>query len=476
VKALPATGASYPFSAADHQKVPLDLALRGYEEREYLVSGRARVFDWGEGGGVKVLGAGPYSTRILVRRPRDPRRFNGVVVVEPLNPSEDVDLPIMWAESYRQFIRDGYAWVGVTIKPNTIAALKAFDAIRYAAVSMPSPFEKALCPEPEINPLSRPTRTSDETGLAWDLLSQVGMLLKSRSAENPIPWPVRRLYMTGQSQTAGYARTYASVFSRTVAGPGGGQLYDGFLYSGSPPWQVPLNQCRKDLAPGDPRLITPAVGVPVIEIFTQGDMGSNIETRRPDADAPSDKFRRYEVAGAPHVDPWEGRSFAADADMARAGARDNSKVEASCEPSGVTPTDFPNRYVFDAAWRNLDAWVRAGAPAPHGVSLQLRSQRPFHPDDGFLTDDAGNAKGGVRTTAVDVATARWVGAKSGPFVCMFEGYKYPFSRSELRRRYPDREAYVARVTRNVAKLERERWLTSEDGEEIVREARHASVP
>ena len=33
----------------------------------------------------------------------------------------------------------GDIWVGISIKPNTIEALRAFDAKRYAAVAMPNP-------------------------------------------------------------------------------------------------------------------------------------------------------------------------------------------------------------------------------------------------------------------------------------------------------------------------------------------------
>ena len=472
---LPVTPRSYPFSAAAHQAVPVDLAAFGYVETEHLVRGRAQVYDRA-GQAVRVLGEGPYTTRILVRRPKDPRRFNGTVVVEPFNPSDGVDLPIMWAESYRQLMAGGYAWVGVTIKPNTIAALRRFDPRRYAAVGMPNPFARPRCSAAEINSWSRPTTPADETGLAWDMLSQVGAVLKSRSAANPIPWPVKRLYMTGQSQTAGYARTYAAFFAGRARGPSGGPLYDGYLYSGSPPWQVPLNQCLGDLKPGDPRLITPAVGVPVIEIFTQGDMGTNIATRRPDADAAADRFRRYEIAAAPHVDPWEGRSFAADADMQRAGMRDDRQARQACEPKDVAATDFPNRYVFDAALRNLDRWVRQGEPAPRGRPLQLASNGPFRPDRGFVLDGYGNAAGGVRMPVVEVPTARWVGAKSGPFVCLFEGYKRPFGSAELRRLYPSHQAYVAKVAASVARLERQRWLTPEDGAEVLREARGSRIP
>lgn len=468
---VPVTATSYPFAAASHQRRPVDLGAQGYVETEYLLSGQARVFDWPDAAGLKVLAQGPYTTRILVRRPKDARRFSGTVIVELLNPSEDVDLPIMWAESYRQFLRDGDAWVGVTVKPNTIAALRHFDPVRYAAVSLPNPRPAPACEDAQINPLSRPASTAAETGLAWDLLSQLGALLKSRAPGNPIPWTVQRLYMTGQSQTAGYARTYASVFARTVASPSGRPLYDAYLYSGSPPWQVPLNQCRADLAAGDPRLITPAVGVPVMEIFTQGDLGTNVQTRRPDADTTADRFRRYEVAGAPHVDPWEELSFASDADRARAGARENRAVEATCQPAGVTPTDFPNRYVLDAAWRNLDRWVREGVPPPHADPLVLRAAAgPFQPDSAFVTDVYGNARGGVRMPALEVPTARWVGAKTGAFTCLFIGYKYPFSPAQLARLYPDDAAYQSKLRMAVTRLRAAHWLTPEDSDEILRDA------
>jgi hypothetical protein len=179
--------------------------------------------------GRKVLAQGPYVTRILVRRPKDDSRFNGTAIVEPFNPSSPVDLPIMWAESYQQFISDGYAWVGVTIKPNTIKSLKKYDPARYATLGMPSPRSGPACSATEINPWAQPTTLADETGLAWDMLSEVGMLLTSYSPEIPLSRPAKRLYMTGQSQTAGYARAFASMFARTVAGPEGKPLYDAYL-------------------------------------------------------------------------------------------------------------------------------------------------------------------------------------------------------------------------------------------------------
>ncbi|MGH8261469.1 MAG: alpha/beta hydrolase domain-containing protein, partial [Steroidobacteraceae bacterium] len=445
---LPQTSKSHAFGAAAYQQRPLDLRKLGYTEAEYVVRGQARVFDWPARAGAapRVLSKpGPYTTRILVRQPADPARFNGTAIVEPLNPSENVDLPIMWAESYAELIADGYAWIGVTIKPNDIKSLREFDPVRYATLGMPDPRPVAACASRDINAFSQPTTTADETGLAWDMLSEIGALLKSRSASNPLTRPAARLYMTGQSQTAGYARLYASVFNRHEAGPDGKPLYDGFLYSGSPPWQVPINQCRKDFPIGDPRLLTAPASAPVIEVFTQGDMKTNVETRRPDADAADDRFRRYEVAGAAHVDDWEALSFASATDMARAHHSMSDDRAEACRPQGVKLSNFPVRYVFDAAWRNLDAWVRRGVPAPHGARLDLNASAvSLPPDRAFVVDAEGNASGGVRTPSVDVPTARWIGARSGPFVCLFRGYVYDFPNAELKRLYGTHEGYVRR--------------------------------
>jgi hypothetical protein len=464
------TASSHAFLAAGHQREPFDLTAAGYVESEYRLAGRARVFDWPRrnGDAPQVLAEGRYVTRLLIRRPVDPARFNGTVIVEPMNPSTPVDLPIMWAQSHRHFIEAGYAWVGITIKPNTIQSLKSFDAARYGDLAMPNPSGAPRCSVAQINPSSQPTTTSDETGLAWDIISQTGVLLKSRNAANPLGVAAQRLYLTGQSQTAGYARTWATLFGRHVTGPDGKPLYNAFLYSGSPPWQVPIHQCRAELPPGDPRLITPAIGVPVIEIFAQGDIGTNIVTRRADADTPGDRFRRYEIAGAPHVDPWEERSFASEADTRRAtgggGAGDDG-----CQPAAVTPSDFPNRYAMNAAWYNLDLWVRRGIAPPHAPWLQLKPQVTgvaFDPAKAFVEDANGNALGGVRTPAVEVPTARWVGAKTGAFRCLFEGYKIPFDAARLRSMYPDHAAYVERVKRSATALLRTRWLTPTDAREI----------
>src|SRR5688500_11017897 len=129
---LTTTPESHAFLSSEHQQVPVDLKTYGYIEEEYLLSGEAGIYEWPQGTALDALAYSPYVTRILVRRPADDAQFSGIVIVEAFNPSTPVDLPIMYGESWQQFIDDGIAWVGVTVKPNTINALKQFDPARYA--------------------------------------------------------------------------------------------------------------------------------------------------------------------------------------------------------------------------------------------------------------------------------------------------------------------------------------------------------
>jgi hypothetical protein len=476
VRPLAGAAGSHPFLAAAHQAVPYDLAAQGYVEEEFLVAGTANIYDWPREGAPIARAHGAYATRILVRRPRELRRFSGTVIVEGLNPSTPVDLPIMWGHSHRQFIADGHAWVGVTVKPYTIRSLRRFDPQRYDALSLAHPPGAPVCAETAINRWSQPTTPQEETGLAWDILTQVGALLKSRTAVNPLPRPAQRLYMTGQSQTAGYARTWASVFARYTQDASGGSLYDGFLYSGSPPWQVPLHQCDPGFADEDPRSRTAAAGVPVIEVFAEGDIGTNITSRRPDSDRAPDLYRRYEVAGAAHVDPWEARSFADAADTRRATGQDPAPPPA-CQPTGVLDTDFPARHAINVAWRYLDRWVRHGQPAPRAQPLLLRAPviSPFDPERAFTVDSVGNALGGVRSPLVDVPVARYVGAKTGAFSCIFEGYRYPLDAQRLRQLYGSGGQYLRRVQASARGLQRQGWLTADDARELIDQAREFAL-
>src|SRR5918994_1984361 len=71
----------------------VDLGPRAYVEEEFFVEGTARAYEpvapLAEDGrwDVRTTTTAPYRTRVLVRRPKNPAKFNGVVQVEWLNVS-----------------------------------------------------------------------------------------------------------------------------------------------------------------------------------------------------------------------------------------------------------------------------------------------------------------------------------------------------------------------------------------------------
>jgi len=103
---IPATADSYPFMAANKSTPAFDLSKAGYIEEEYLVSGKANVYDWTADGTVSVKTPNaPYTTRILVRRPS--ARFSGTVVVELLFPARRFDWSMMWGFSHESIMDRG---------------------------------------------------------------------------------------------------------------------------------------------------------------------------------------------------------------------------------------------------------------------------------------------------------------------------------------------------------------------------------
>jgi Alpha/beta hydrolase domain len=200
---IPVTSYSYPFMSADHAAEPFDLSKVGYVEKEYFVSGRANVYDYASNGGLKIRTAdAPYTTRILVRYPTDPRRFSGNVNVELLNPSDKYDEDLVWDLTRNYLIENGDAYVGITSKPVAAEFLKRFEPKRYAALSWANPLpgnQTCKNPGPALLPGHSSPRTED--GLIWDIVTQVGALLRSQSPTNPLAnLRVRYLYQTAYSQ------------------------------------------------------------------------------------------------------------------------------------------------------------------------------------------------------------------------------------------------------------------------------------
>lgn len=462
--AIPVTSTSRPF--IDRLGPPRIAAKKaGYVEQEYFVSGTANVYSWSDNQPAVRTADAPYTTRILVRMPDNGRTFSGTVWVEPLNPTLGIDLDRMWQLHYAQILRDGDAWVGITSKPITIAALQKFDPVRYGSLSManPLPADQQTCGllpgQPGYN---ANTSRLTENGLIWDIMSQVGALLKSPKKANPLPRAASVVYGEGWSQTGGYANRYLSTFG-PLNTTNGKQIYDGWLVGG-PTGPAAINQCEGVSSATDPRQQIKPNGVPVLTYRTESDSWS-FNYRRPDSDAKNDQFRLYEMAGTSHDSATIYQNFAPDADVVASGVTPvTTAVCGFVPPSG--PNDFPYEYYFNAGAVNLKLWRRGVRPPT--------AERFVYDGTTIARDAYGNALGGLRSPYVDVPIASYGLPPGG--ACPYIGTKTPFTAEQLNGLYRSHGQYVALVTRGAAKLVAGRHVLPADGARIVVESIRADVP
>ncbi|OGB23739.1 MAG: hypothetical protein A3I66_15850 [Burkholderiales bacterium RIFCSPLOWO2_02_FULL_57_36] len=470
------TADSYPFGAADHTLIPEDLKKHGYVEEEYFASGKANVYDWPAPGAAVVRTAdAPYTTRVLIRRPANGKKFSGNVIVEMLNPSNLFDLNIGWGLSGKQFLDNGDVWVGITAKPVAVNALKNFNPQRYAALfwDNPLPLDDARnCPAGAINSIiAGDSSRTTENGLIWDIYSQVGAWLKSNASTNPLRnsagFKVEKLYGFGYSQTGGYMYTYINAIHPLDVQKNGVPIYDAYVVAvagGNFAGISAINQCATNPPLSDPRRHFSNVGVPIMQIMSQSDYLFGIHSRRPDSDAPADRYRHYEMAGAGHATPQELYSAAAPADILAAG---RSIPPMSCNEG--PRSRFPSSIHFNALLQNLDLWVRKGIAPPRANPIEVVGGQPVK--DGF-----GNLVGGLRSPYVDVPTSTWNGSSTGASFCFIAGHEIPFDGARLAQLYPNHGDYVTKVIESAQRLESERLLTPRDSQEIVKEAAQFQAP
>jgi hypothetical protein len=198
--------------------------------------------------------------------------------------------------------------------------------------------------------------------------------------------------------------------------------------------------------------------------MSQSDYLLGIAARRPEGDAPADRFRHYEMAGAAHATPDELYYSAAPVDIVKAG---RSVPPAACNEG--PRSRFPSSIHFDAALRNLDLWVRHGVAPPHASPIAVVNGAP-------VLDAFGNVTGGLRSPFVDVPTSRWLGSSTGASFCFLAGHEDPLDPATLARLYPTHREYVRAVARDVRRLVGARFLTRADGRRLILEAARADVP
>lgn len=414
---VPETSASRPSSEFDDD---LPEFSETYTEVEYLLAGTANRYTGPAIGPPTVVSDGHrYVTRVLARYPNDPARFSGRVVVEPFNTTYGADRDALWSHVAGLLQAQGDAWVGITERATSATQLKGFDAQRYADVEIGS------------------------NDLAWDLLRAIGLALKEGGEHSPLRHlPVRHVYLGGYSQSGVDTATFAVAFG-VLTRP----AYDGFFPACHAASLTPLA-----VGDGLPRFeYAPirAAGAPVVEIQPQSDVeGFGVEgfvnpgsawVRREDGDEPGDRFRLYEIAGAPHAAKIPG-----------------------CDGNG---SSFPMSAFVRAALRNLfrSAEDDIAPPSASRIALSVDGQVAEAAVDRF-----GNAIGGVPSPFLDAPLARYEAHSTPGPLCKLAGREVPLPHQVLAERYGDLKTYLAEFTISLDAAVRAGYLLKEDRAQLLR--------
>jgi hypothetical protein len=421
----------------------------------------------------------PYATRILVRRPADSGRFNGVVYVEPLHVYGDTGF-VGWNMSREWIMRTGAAWIGVTASAGAshnghpiggLSFLQANNPQRYGHLRLDkaeaSQWPLLNAPEAPVDMATVMTAV-DWTGATYseafaricqrsfasyshspDIMIQLGRLLKSGAAGGLLGGaPARRIYVTGGSLTGYYWNMFLQG-GRHAHCDDGRPVFDAYVVMVCEP--SPGLQFPSDAA--------------VIHIESEREAARKTGlSAAEDSDSP--RRRYYEIAGTGHrftgSDP---ERIADDWERSRSSPETN---DASRVPGHMTHNTRPNAPLLHALWNHLDLWIETGAPMPSAP----RIVRDPATTDSIARDEDGNAIGGLRSPWITVADARYLTAcPAHPN----EGALQLFTAEERRAKGLTRAAFLDRIGARVAELVADRWILPEDAHIYLDHAERVSA-
>jgi Alpha/beta hydrolase domain len=395
---------TYPFFATWY-----DLASAGYVEQEFYISGNADAYNTT---GALVGSDIPYKSRIIVRRPVNPARFNGTVLLEWQNVTAGYDLDALWSI---HAMRAGYAWVGVSAQRVGVDQLAGWSPTRYG----------------ELDVTGGRQFLTDQ--MSYDVYSQAAKAIRSPQGVDPMGGlDVDTVLAIGASQSAGRMTIYYNSILPQIE-----SVFDGYGFIvGSAPTRVDDE--------------------PVFQVLSETDVRS--PNQRPD----TNQFRRWEVAGAAHSG-WNGRVYRAPLQERDLGA----VPEYNCAQPPFSRV--PLHHVTAAAYDHLARWAKGGAPPP------IADPIVFNPDNTKARNELGLALGGIRLSQVDVPIALNTGDNGGESFCILFGTHIPFSNATLDELYKNHGRYVSAVTKVDNRNVRDGFIVGADARENHIEAVHSDV-
>jgi hypothetical protein len=397
-----------------------DIRKRYYTEKEYFIAGDATSYGGDGDQGIdghwtlQPAGSAPYQTRILVRRPRDAKKFNGTVVVEWANVSEGYEI----AFADPPGLYDGFAYVSVSAQKIGIdgyaskpLGLSSWDPDRYRSLTHPG------------------------DAYSFDIYSQAARAVgphRGPGAIDPMGGlKVRKLIAIGGSQSGLRLMAYINgvqprdnvfdalmplVCAGTAAPFDNGQGH---------PDPATVKPGESTHSPARQAKVRDDLSVPVFSLNSQNEALRYYPVRQPD----TAKFVYWEVAGASHGGSGQIALIRQKTERDKVGGPGNSTVHFS---------DVMWLPSVDAAILHVHWWISGGKPPPSQPKIEISGQPPA-----YVMDKFGNVLGGVRLPELEVPVARYVApTKEGGIL----GSTYPFSAEEIKQLYPTHALYVSKVT------------------------------
>jgi hypothetical protein len=434
-----------------------DVANFDYETKEVFFSGTATSYtsaqplasdgNWT----VTEVETAPYSSRMVLHRPKDPDDFNGTVFVEWLNVTGGFDYGAMHNYAGIETMRSGAVWVGVSAQQvgiegdgsaggGSAVALKNADPERYGELHHP--------------------------GDAWsyDIFTQAGAAIWFDRAVLGGLKPTRMIAF-GWSQSGSRLTTYVNAVAPSV------HVYNAYLLRSRFGFAAPLGIGA--VGPPAARIRTD-LDVPVFVLETEGDVLNEGLGYAPARQPDTRLFRSWEVTGAAHGDTYShGLSADDDGSIATDRALFNSMFHPPTEVNDgaikcARPINAgPAAYVLRAVLRHVDTWARDGTAPPKQPPIELAPG-----DHDAVRDERGNALGGVRTPHVDVPVATLSGIGNS---CFLFGTTAPFDAATLAAAYDDHAAFVAAWNKATTKAVRHGVILAEDAKRLRAVAKESSV-
>ena len=270
---------------------------------------------------------------MVVRRPADPTRCSGTVVLEWLNVSSGADAAPSYGFLGPEIVRRGHVWVGLSAQKagiETAPALVDVGGIELRGVRQVDPARYAQLHHP---------------GDAWsyDIFTAVARSLRDGAPGGPTEdVAVTRLIAVGESQSAYTLTTYLNGVQ-----PSERVLDAALVHSrGGPaaPLDGPAGRIDLEAGRDDPPVrIRDDLDVPVLVLETETDVLGHL-AYLPARQDDSELFRLWEVAGTAHAD----RSLVGDFESVLGCATPVNRGQ--------------QRFVVRAALRALEEWDRRTPP------------------------------------------------------------------------------------------------------------------